>query len=62
MLLEESTIMANLWANSSSQMRVKNYSPNALLRGEQRNADAAVYQLKHLSQRIVKMPRVANPS
>ncbi|EXJ24831.1 hypothetical protein D048_4606 [Vibrio parahaemolyticus VPTS-2009] len=35
---------------------------NALLRGEQRNTDAAAYHVKHQSQRIVKMPRVANPS
>ncbi len=35
---------------------------NALLRGEQRNTKAAAYHLKHLNQRIVKMPRVANPS
>ncbi|EMK3386337.1 hypothetical protein [Vibrio parahaemolyticus] len=35
---------------------------NALLRCEQRNTDAAVYHLKHLNQRIVKMPRVANHS
>ncbi len=36
--------------------------PNALLRGEQRNTKAAADHLKHLNQRIVKMPRVANPS
>ncbi|PMT73734.1 hypothetical protein C1S97_26200 [Vibrio parahaemolyticus] len=35
---------------------------NALLRGEQRNTDAAAYHLNHLNQRIVKMPRVVNPS
>ncbi len=35
---------------------------NALLRGEQRNTEAAAYHLNHLSQRKVKMPRVANPS
>ncbi len=35
---------------------------NALLRGEQRNTDAVAYHLNHLNQRIVKMPRVANPS
>ncbi|EGQ7767687.1 hypothetical protein IMD01_002541 [Vibrio parahaemolyticus] len=35
---------------------------NALLRGEQRNTEAAANHLKHLNQRIVKMPRVANPS
>ncbi len=35
---------------------------NALLRGEQRNTYAAAYHLNHLNQRIVKMPRVANPS
>ncbi len=35
---------------------------NALLRGEQRNTKAAAYHLDHLNQRIVKMPRVANPS
>ncbi|CAH1601151.1 hypothetical protein THOD04_90239 [Vibrio owensii] len=35
---------------------------NALLRGEQRNTEAAAYHLNHLNQRTVKMPRVANPS
>ncbi len=35
---------------------------NALLRGEQRNTEVAAYHLKHQNQRIVKMPRVANPS
>ncbi len=35
---------------------------NALLRGEQRNTKAAAYHLNHKNQRIVKMPRVANPS
>ncbi|CAH1544363.1 hypothetical protein THF5H11_460002 [Vibrio jasicida] len=35
---------------------------NALLRGEQRNTEAAAYHLNHKNQRIVKMPRVANPS
>ncbi|MFN1523929.1 hypothetical protein, partial [Vibrio harveyi] len=35
---------------------------NALLRCEQRNTNAAAYQLNHLNQRIVKMPRVANHS
>ncbi|HHX8603972.1 TPA: hypothetical protein ACVO0R_004633, partial [Vibrio alginolyticus] len=33
---------------------------NALLRCEQRNTAAAAYHLKHQTQRIVKMPRVAN--
>ncbi|GIB79223.1 Hypothetical protein VCSRO94_3603 [Vibrio cholerae] len=36
------------------------HSPNALLRCEQLNADAAAYHLKHKTQRMVKMPRVAN--
>ena len=36
--------------------------PNALLRCEQRNTDAAAYHLKHQTLRIVKMPRVANHS
>ncbi len=35
---------------------------NALLRCEQRNTDAAAYHLKHQTQRIAKMPRVANHS
>ncbi|ENJ1727608.1 TPA: hypothetical protein NJ328_004681 [Vibrio parahaemolyticus] len=35
---------------------------NAALSGEQRNTEAAAYHLNHLNQRIVKMPRVANPS
>ncbi|EDL70816.1 hypothetical protein A1Q_3823 [Vibrio campbellii HY01] len=35
---------------------------NALLRGEQRNTEVAAYHLQHQNQRIVKMPRVANPS
>ncbi len=38
------------------------FAHNALLRGEQRNTDAAAYHLNHLNQRIVKMPRVVNPS
>ncbi|OKQ15907.1 hypothetical protein H058_20365 [Vibrio antiquarius] len=29
---------------------------------EQRNTEATAYHLNHLNQRIVKMPRVANPS
>ncbi|WP_320237750.1 hypothetical protein, partial [Vibrio parahaemolyticus] len=33
---------------------------NALLRCEQRNAEATANHLKHQTQRIVKMPRVAN--
>jgi len=37
-------------------------SGNALLRCEQRNTEAHAYHLKHLTQRIVKMPRVANHS
>ncbi|EII3586320.1 hypothetical protein LG585_000684 [Vibrio parahaemolyticus] len=37
-------------------------APNALLRCEQRNTDAAAYYLNHLNQRMVKMPRVANHS
>ncbi|EQL88455.1 hypothetical protein D046_7918 [Vibrio parahaemolyticus V-223/04] len=35
---------------------------NALLRCEQRNAEATANHLKHQTQRIVKMPRVANQS
>ncbi|WP_366534185.1 hypothetical protein, partial [Vibrio parahaemolyticus] len=35
---------------------------NALLRCEQRNTDAAANHLKHKTQRIVKMPCVANHS
>ncbi len=35
---------------------------NALLRGEQRNTEAAADHLNRLNQRMVKMPRVANPS
>ncbi len=35
---------------------------NALLRCEQRNTEATAYHLKHYTQRIVKMPRVANHS
>ncbi|WP_281961593.1 hypothetical protein [Vibrio parahaemolyticus] len=35
---------------------------NALLRCEQRNAKATADHLKHLTQRIVKMPSVANHS
>ncbi len=35
---------------------------NALLRGEQRNTEVAANHLKHKNQRIVKMPRVVNPS
>ncbi len=39
-----------------------NVAPNALLRCEQRNTEAPAYHLKHQTQRIVKMPRVANHS
>ncbi len=35
---------------------------NALLRCEQRNTEAPAYHLKHKSQRIAKMPSVANHS
>jgi hypothetical protein len=35
---------------------------NALLRCEQRNAEATANHLNHLNYRIVKMPRVANHS
>ncbi|HFG1970243.1 TPA: hypothetical protein ACGF6M_003559, partial [Vibrio cholerae] len=35
---------------------------NALLRCEQRNTEAPAYNLKHQTQRIAKMPRVANHS
>ncbi|WP_337958970.1 hypothetical protein [Vibrio parahaemolyticus] len=35
---------------------------NALLRCEQRNTDASAYHLKHKTQRIAKMPSVANHS
>ncbi|EGM71591.1 hypothetical protein SOHN41_00505 [Shewanella sp. HN-41] len=35
---------------------------NALLRGGQCNTEAAADHLNHLNQRIVKTPRVANPS
>ncbi|PCM02165.1 hypothetical protein VC0101557_08070 [Vibrio cholerae VC0101557] len=35
---------------------------NALLRGEQRNTDAAAYRLNHKTHRMLKMPRIANPS
>ncbi len=38
------------------------HAHNALLRGEQRNTEAAAYHLNHLNQRIVKKPRVVNPS
>ena len=54
--------MANLWANSSSQMRVKNYSPNARLSGEQRYHDTQLLHRKHKSQIKPKPPSVANPS
>ncbi|CAH1234999.1 hypothetical protein THOG11_350021 [Vibrio harveyi] len=43
-------------------IHISSYRHNALLRGEQRNTEAAAYRLNHLNQRIVKMPRVANPS
>ncbi|CAH6880900.1 hypothetical protein VCHA48P439_20139 [Vibrio chagasii] len=41
---------------------IEKQPPFTLLRGEQRNTDAAAYLLNHLNQRTVKMPRVANPS
>ncbi|EGQ9717167.1 hypothetical protein FWP28_23300 [Vibrio alginolyticus] len=37
-------------------------APNALLRCKQRNTNACAYHLKHLMQRIIEMPRVANHS
>ncbi|WP_329605979.1 hypothetical protein, partial [Vibrio parahaemolyticus] len=36
--------------------------PNALLRCEQRNTKASANHLKHKTQRIAKMPSVANHS
>ncbi len=38
------------------------FYPFPLLRCEQRNTEAPAYHLKHQTQRIVKMPRVANHS
>ncbi|EDM56514.1 hypothetical protein A79_1959 [Vibrio parahaemolyticus AQ3810] len=35
---------------------------NALLRCEQRNTEANAYNVKHKTQRMVKMPSVANHS
>ena len=54
----------NEWPKTTKVKKPKNFalSHNALLRGEQRNTEAAAYHLNHLNQRIVKMPRVANPS
>ncbi|WP_337959219.1 hypothetical protein [Vibrio parahaemolyticus] len=37
-------------------------SPNALLRCEQRITEAPAYHLKHKTQRIAKVPSVANHS
>ncbi len=35
---------------------------NARLSGEQRNTEVSAHHLNHLNQRMVKMPRVVNPS
>ncbi|MCZ6377332.1 hypothetical protein O4N72_24150, partial [Vibrio parahaemolyticus] len=66
---EQPSPIQQLFSNSLKLFQSLLYLPyflfnthNALLRGEQRNTDAAVCHLKHLNQRIVKMPRVANPS
>ncbi|WP_346426000.1 hypothetical protein, partial [Vibrio parahaemolyticus] len=45
-----------LWVHFSS------LATNALLRCEQRNTEAPAYHLKHKTQRIAKMPSVANHS
>ncbi|WP_424903366.1 hypothetical protein, partial [Vibrio parahaemolyticus] len=37
-------------------------SHNALLRGEARNTIVTALRLKHKNRRIIKMPRVLNPS
>ncbi len=49
-------------AHSCSLLFTGGFCPFPLLRGEQRNTEAAAYHLNHLNQRIVKMPRVANHS
>ncbi|HIF6012790.1 TPA: hypothetical protein ACX3GX_004554 [Vibrio parahaemolyticus] len=38
------------------------FAYNARLSGEQRNTEATAYYLKHYTQRIAKMPSVANHS
>ncbi|EKL18360.1 hypothetical protein VCHC59A1_3235 [Vibrio cholerae HC-59A1] len=35
---------------------------NALLRGEQCTTKATAHQLNHKTHRMLKMPRIANPS
>ncbi|EKL23908.1 hypothetical protein VCHC61A2_3703 [Vibrio cholerae HC-61A2] len=35
---------------------------NALLRGEQCTAKATAHRLNHKTHRMLKMPRIANPS
>ncbi|HFG2234685.1 TPA: hypothetical protein ACJUGS_003663, partial [Vibrio cholerae] len=37
-------------------------TPNALLRGEQCTAKATARRLNHKTHRMLKMPRIANPS
>ncbi len=49
-------------AHSCSLLFTGRFYPFPLLRGEQRNTDTPAYHLNHLNQRILKMPRVANPS
>ncbi len=36
--------------------------PNALLRGEQCTAKATAHRLNHKTHRMLKMPRIANPT
>ncbi|AVH25915.1 hypothetical protein AL468_01200 [Vibrio diabolicus] len=55
----------NSWTVALNILALATFSSlatNALLRGEQRNTEAPAYHLKHKTQRIAKMPSVANHS
>ncbi|ELA7191470.1 hypothetical protein ACXWHK_004693 [Vibrio alginolyticus] len=54
--------MSEITVKNNDLRHIPLKKPNALLRCEQRNTDAAAHHLNHLNQRIVKMPRVANHS
>ncbi len=47
---------------NSALVTFSSLATNARLSGEQRNTDVSAHHLNHLNQRMVKMPRVANPS
>ncbi len=64
MIANRATVWLLIYLNTTSTdiYHFSSKEHNALLRGEQRNTEAAANHLNHQIQRIVKMPRVANPS